>query len=179
MVLALGARDDSLVQRPRDERDRPVTAGGRVAGVVEEHDAEVGTVVVRLDDVAAIHVGVAAWLVDEQPPHVVEAVERVASLVEDGTAQKRLDPGRDDAERLAAGVVVDSADLHASTLQGSEAGARGSVVRRGPSGAGESSTAPPGGAERWGRALLSPATPPNLLTRRRALRDLRAIEIRA
>ena len=62
-------------------------ARGRVAGVVEEHDAEVRVLVVRLDDEAPVHVRVAARLVDEQAPHVVEALERVAPLVEDRRAR--------------------------------------------------------------------------------------------
>ena len=58
----------------------------------------------------AVHVGMAARLEDEQPANVVEALERVATPVEDrGTAQ-RLDPARDDPERLATGVVVDRRD---------------------------------------------------------------------
>ena len=67
-VLALAALDDALVERPRDERDRPVPARGRVALVVEEDDAEIGAVVVRRHDVAAVHVGVAARLEDQEAP---------------------------------------------------------------------------------------------------------------
>ena len=69
--------------------------------------------VVRLDDEAAVHVGVAARLVDEQPPHVVEPLECVAALVEDRRAVRGIDSAGHDPERLAAGVVVDRADLHA------------------------------------------------------------------
>src|SRR5262245_50735797 len=83
VVLALPSLDDTRVAGPRDERDRPVAARGRVARVVEEDDAEVGAVVVRLDDVALVHVGMAARLVHEQPADVVEPLERVATLVED------------------------------------------------------------------------------------------------
>ena len=64
-VLPVGASDHALVERPRHERDRPVPAGGRVALVVEEDDAEVGAIVVRRDDVTAVHVGVPSRLVDE------------------------------------------------------------------------------------------------------------------
>ncbi len=83
---------------------------------MEEDDAEIGARVVRLDDVAAVHVGVAARLVDEQPAHVVEPLERVAALVEDRCAPKRIDTARHDAERLARRVVVDGPDLHRQTL---------------------------------------------------------------
>ena len=87
-----------------------MTARRRVAGVVEEHDAEVGAVVVRRHDVAAVHVGVAARLVDEQPADVVEPLERVAASLEDRRAPERLDAAGDDPERLAPGVVVDRPD---------------------------------------------------------------------
>ena len=109
-VLSLAALHDALVERPRDESDRPVTARRRVAGVVEEHDAEVGAVVVRRHDVAAVHVGVAARLVDEQPADVVEPLERVAASLEDRRAPERLDAAGDDPKRLATGVVVDRPD---------------------------------------------------------------------
>ena len=65
-------------------------ARGRVAGVVEEDDAEVGAVVLRLGDEAAVHVGVPARLVDEQPAQVVEPLGGVAALLEDRVAAERL-----------------------------------------------------------------------------------------
>ena len=74
------------------------------------------SVVVRLDDEAAVHVRVAARLEDEQPPHVVEALERVAALVEDRRAAERLDSAGHDPERLAARVVVDRADRRHSAV---------------------------------------------------------------
>src|SRR5439155_26789503 len=90
----------------------------------EEDDAEVGAVVLRLGDEAAVHVGVAARLVDEQPAEVVEARLRVAPLLEDRLSPQGL-TGHD-AEGLAAGVVVDGADLeHAADL-----GTRGTVRGR-------------------------------------------------
>ena len=64
----------------------------------------------RLGDEAAVHVGVAARLVDEERAHVVEVLLRVAALGEDRVARDRVDPARDDAERLARGVVVDGLD---------------------------------------------------------------------
>ena len=75
-VLSFAALERPLVQRPRDERDRAVATCRRVAGVVEEDDAQIGSVVVRGHDVAAVHVGVPAGLEDEQPPDLVEALER-------------------------------------------------------------------------------------------------------
>ena len=106
--------DDPLVERPRDERDRPVAASGRVAGVVEEDDAEVGVGVVPGHDVTAVHVGVAPRLVDEQPADVVEPLERITSPLEDRRSAQRLDAAGDDPERLATGVVVDRPDRRSS-----------------------------------------------------------------
>ena len=105
--LRLGRVDDAALDRPRDERDRAVAARGRVARVVEEDDAEVGALVLRLRDEAAVHVGVAARLVDEQAADVVDVLEGVAALVEDRAAGKRVDAAGDDPERLAGRVVID------------------------------------------------------------------------
>jgi hypothetical protein len=77
---------------------------------VEEDDAEVGAVVLGLGDEAAVHVGVAARLEDEQPADVVELLLREAALLEDRGAAKRVDAAGDDPERLAGGVVVDCLD---------------------------------------------------------------------
>ena len=109
-VLALAALHDALVERPRDERDRPVPARGRVPLVVEEHDAEIGAVVVRRHDVAAVHVGVAARLEDQEAPEPIEPVAREAAPLEDRPALEGRHAARDDAKRLAARVVVDGRD---------------------------------------------------------------------
>ena len=104
-----------------------MAAGRRVAGVVEEDDAEVGGGVVRRDDEAAVHVRVPARLVDEQPPHVVEALVRVAAPLEDRRALRRVDAVGDDPERLSARVVVDRADpRHDADPATKAVGARGS-----------------------------------------------------
>jgi len=108
--LPLAPLDDAFVQRPRDERDRPVPACRRVALVVEEHDPEVGTLVVGRDDMAAVHVGVAAGLVHEQPPERIELRAREAAALEDRRPLERRDAAGDDAERLTARVVVDDRD---------------------------------------------------------------------
>ena len=76
LACARRDRDAAGLDRPGHERDRPVAARRRVALVVEEHDAEVRPVVVRRRDEAAVHVGVAARLVDEQPADIVEVVAR-------------------------------------------------------------------------------------------------------
>ena len=62
---AIAARLD----RPRAERDRAVPARGRVAVLVPEQHAEVGAGVVGRDREAAVHVGVPARLVAQQPAH--------------------------------------------------------------------------------------------------------------
>ena len=69
-------------------------AGGRVPRVVEEDDAEVGAVVVRRDDVTAVHVRVTARLEDEQAAHVVDVLEREAAPFEDRRALERRRTGR-------------------------------------------------------------------------------------
>ena len=109
-VLALAHRDDALVERPRHQRDRPVPAGGRVALVVEEDDPEVGAVVVRRHDVAAVHVRVPPRLVHEQAAEAIEVVAREAAALEDRRSLERRHAAGDDAERLAARVVVDGRD---------------------------------------------------------------------
>ncbi len=76
---------------------------------MEEDDAEVGAFVLGLGHEAAVHVGVAARLVDEQAANVVDVLEGVAPLVEDRAAGQRVDAAGHDAERLAGRVVVDRA----------------------------------------------------------------------
>src|SRR5205814_22345 len=112
-----GPLQPARVERPRDERDRAVSARGRVALVVEEDDAEVGTVVLRLRDVAAVHVRVAARLIDEQAAHLVEVLERVAALGKARHARERPHAAGDDAKRLAGSVVVDGLDSHPSAAR--------------------------------------------------------------
>ena len=51
-------------------------------------------------------------LVNEQPAHVVDAIECVATLVENRRAAQRLDAVGHDPEGLARGVIVGCADLH-------------------------------------------------------------------
>ena len=78
---------------------------------MEEDDAEVGALVLRLGDEAAVHVRVPARLVDEQPPHAVEPLGRQAALLEDRPALELRHAARDDPERLAGRVVVDRREL--------------------------------------------------------------------
>ena len=81
--LRLADGDATVLEGPGHERDRSVTAGRRIARVVKEDDAEVAATVDGLRDEAAVHVGVPAWLVDEQPPDTVLVRGGVASLCED------------------------------------------------------------------------------------------------
>src|SRR5581483_8474521 len=106
----LRALHQPALDRPGDERDRPVAAGGRVAGVVEEDGAEIGAVVLGLGDEAAVHVGMPAGLVDQQAADVVEPLQREPPLLEDRAALEPLDAARDDPERLVVGLVVDRRD---------------------------------------------------------------------
>ena len=110
-VLSLVPLDDALVECPRDEGDRAVPAGSRVAGIVEEDDAEVGPDVVCRHDVTSVHVGVAARLEHEEPADVVQALQCIAAPRENRLSAQRLDTSGDDAERLAAGVIIVDADL--------------------------------------------------------------------
>jgi hypothetical protein len=77
---------------------------------VEEDDAEVGAVVLRLDDEAAVHVGVPARLVDEQAADGIQLLRREAPLVEDRAPLERRDTAGDDPKGLTGGVVVDRLD---------------------------------------------------------------------
>src|SRR4029079_1423220 len=114
-VLTLAALHDPRVERPGDERDGSVTTGRRVPRIVEEDDPEVGSLL-RLDDVAAVHVGVAARLVDEEAAPAISPVWRVAPLLEDRVAAQPIHTARHDPERLARGVVVDRANFHVPNL---------------------------------------------------------------
>ena len=83
---------------------------------MEEDNTEVGPVVLRRHDVAAVHVGVPAGLEDEQAAVRVEVVAREAAPVEDRRALERRDAARHDPERLAARVVVDRLDVQWRSL---------------------------------------------------------------
>ena len=84
-----------------------------------EEDAEVGAVVIGRDDEAAVHVGVAARLVAQQPPDAVDdvAAPRVLAALADGRAGDIGRAGRDDPERLAGGVVVGRLHVDHGTAQ--------------------------------------------------------------
>ena len=105
--FAVGSLQTSALERPRYQCNRSVPARGAVAGIVKEDHAKICTGIVRGRDEAAIHIGVAARLVDEEASNVVDicgspqptlAYSRTADL------RRALD---DDPERLTSGVVVD------------------------------------------------------------------------
>ncbi len=77
---------------------------------MEEDHAEVGALVVGLDDEAAVHVGMATRLVDEELPHMVEVRRRPPALLEDRGALEWRHSTRHDPERLAGRVVVGRGD---------------------------------------------------------------------
>ena len=66
-------------------------AGGRVAVLVPEEHAEVGAVVVGLDQEAAVHVGVAARLVAQQPAHHVDGGDAAAVSRRSATVAPAMD----------------------------------------------------------------------------------------
>ena len=82
---------------------------------MKEDDPELGAPVFRLRHEPAVHVRVTAWLEDQQLPNVIEVVERVAPLLEDGASAQRGNPAADDAKRLAGGVVVHGRHHQAAT----------------------------------------------------------------
>lgn len=65
-----------MKEGPVAEGDGAVAAGGGEAVPVPEQDAKVGARVVRRRDEAAVHAGMAAGLVAQQPPELVERVAR-------------------------------------------------------------------------------------------------------
>jgi hypothetical protein len=77
---------------------------------VEENDSEVGALVLRLRHEAAVHVGVAAGLVHEEPADGIEVLQREAALLQNRAALERRHAAGDYPERLAGGVVVDGLD---------------------------------------------------------------------
>src|SRR5438270_4774562 len=124
---------------PGDQRDRAVPAGGAVAGVVKEDDAQLSPVIHGIRDKSAVHVGVPAWFEDEQLPDVVEMVERIAPLLEDGSASQRWDAAADDPKRLPCRVIVDGGhhqlparDRNAHRLMVAQPGARPTRSIRAP-----------------------------------------------
>jgi hypothetical protein len=81
---------------------------------VPEQHPEIRARVVGLDEEAPVHVGMAARLVAEQPPHAVDRVvgRRGSAPLPDGRAGDRRHPRGHDPKRLAGGVVVGRRDLH-------------------------------------------------------------------
>jgi hypothetical protein len=110
--LWLRERQHAGLQRGGRERDRAVAARGRVAVVVEEEHAELRPVVDGIGDEAAVHIGMAARLVDQELPHAVEVLGRIAPLVEHRLAGNRPDAPGHDPEGLTGRVVVDRCDDH-------------------------------------------------------------------
>src|SRR5918992_1022061 len=117
--VAVGRRGHTAgLDRPRAERDRAVPARGGVAVLVPEQHAEVRALVVRRHEKAAVHVGVPARLVAEEPPDPVDLVGARGVLTPggDGLARDLEHILLDDPKRLAGGVVVGRRDLHGGSL---------------------------------------------------------------
>jgi hypothetical protein len=82
----------SAVHGPDTQGDGAVTTGGGVAILVPEEHAEVRLRIVRRDLEAAVHVGVAARLMAEQPADGVQASVPLgahAALRHRGAGQRR------------------------------------------------------------------------------------------
>src|ERR1700730_1055004 len=106
--------DYGRVDRPGHQRDRAVAAGRAVPRVMEEDHPKLSALVFRLCDETAIHVGGPTWLEDEELADLIEVVESVAPLLQDGASAQRRDTTADDAKGFAGGVVVDGAHHQAA-----------------------------------------------------------------
>ncbi len=82
---------------------------------MEEDHTELGALVLRLRHEPAVHVRVTARLEDEELADLVEVVERVAPLLQDGASAQRGDATADDAKGFAGRVIVDGAHHQAAT----------------------------------------------------------------
>jgi hypothetical protein len=109
-----GSRDAPGFHRPRTQRNRSVPARGRVAVLVPEQHAEGGTLVVGRDDEAAVHVGMAARLVTQQPAQTVDTLRRRGALAPLSHVRARdlPDVTDDDPEWLTGRVVVRCTQVH-------------------------------------------------------------------
>ena len=119
LALAIsGRRHPTGLDGPCTERDRPVSARGRVAVLVPEQDTELGPFIVRWHEEAPVHVSVAARLVAEQLAHAVDLLRarRVLTPVPDRGARDLERAEIDDPKRLAGGVVIGRLDLDRGSL---------------------------------------------------------------
>ncbi len=80
---------------------------------MEEHHAEGSPLVVGRGDEAPVHVRMAAGLVHQEGPNIVEVLLRPRPSIEDGLPRRGLDAFRDDPVGLSGSVVVGGQDLHA------------------------------------------------------------------
>jgi hypothetical protein len=101
--------------RPTCQRDGGVAAHGRVALVVHEQHGEIGVGMIGLDQQRAIHAVVAARLEHQAAPQVIEALLRLAPLVEQRLPGEPGPAVDDDARRLAAGMHLHGGDDHPKT----------------------------------------------------------------
>ena len=81
---------------------------------MEEDHAELGSVILRLRDEAAVHVGVPARFENEQLADVVEVLQREAPFLQDGLSLEGWHTTADDPKRFAGSVIVDGADHQAA-----------------------------------------------------------------
>jgi hypothetical protein len=109
-VVAIGRReiDDPALDRQRRDRDDAVAAHRAEALVVHEEDAGVRVGAFRVGQERAVHVGVAARLEHQHASQVVMLAQHLRAAFQDRGAAQGRDAGRHDAQRLTAGVRVDS-----------------------------------------------------------------------
>jgi len=85
---------------------------------VPEQHPEIGAVIVRGNEKAAVHVRVPARLVTQHPAHAIHllGLRGVLAPRTHGRAGNLDHPSLDDPERLAGRVVVRRLDLHRGSL---------------------------------------------------------------
>lgn len=86
--------DAAALDRPHAERDRAVPARRGEPVLVPEQDAEVRAVVVGFDDESAVHVGVPARLVAQDPADPLDVGEFIANTRLLGTSGPSIAVGR-------------------------------------------------------------------------------------
>jgi hypothetical protein len=82
---------------------------------VHEQHGEIGVGMIGLDQQCAVHAVMAARLQDQAAPQMVEALARLAPLVEQSLAREARPAVNDDARRLAAGMHLDGRQDHPNT----------------------------------------------------------------
>ena len=88
---------------------------------------------VGLDQQRAVHAVMAARLQHQAAPQMIEALARLAPLVEQGLAREARPAVDDDARGLAAGVHLDGREDHPNTCGSEPAPMRSFIISIEPS----------------------------------------------